>query len=952
LVVVKVGLLGPLTVLRDDGTLVDISAPKQRAVLTVLALEAGRSVDSAELIDAVWGDDPPRSVAKALQTYISALRGALGPGWIETEAGRYRLRISPDCVDLFVFERLLRDGSRAAEDGSLYKAVSCLDAALRLWRGPPIAELAEHPRGMAEAARLAELRYGAEEQLFDLRLSLGEHSEVIGDLEVAATEQPLRERRWKALMLALYRCERQADALRTYDRVRKILADQLGVDPSPGLQALELAILNHSPVLAPPAGFAAERLAASERPNNFRLQLSSFVGHEDDRARIAQALEGSRTVTLLGAGGVGKSRLAVEVARAALPGFDDGAWLVELASLGDPNLVAPAIMSVLGVPEDPNQEARDTLTHHLRHRQTLIVLDNCEHLIDECARISEHILVRCAAVKVLATSREPLRIPGEVCWRVRSLTPPAPQSSFDPAEQSEAVTLFTDRARSARPGFDVNMSNYEVVGEICRRLDGIPLAIELAAACVRTMSVEEVLAGLHDRYAILTSGYRTALPRQQTLSATISWGYDLLSELERIVFERMSVFGGSGTEAACRMVCGSGLVPADQVGSLLGRLVVRSMLNRDQVVTEGGERQFRYWMLESLREFGAERLAERGEAEDTRDRHLGWAIQFAESRPEYSEPSSHPDLIVEEHNLRSALEWARTTGDKTTALRLVGAAWFGHFSDRRLVMDQLLPPPPDVPPPIAAKALWAGVSLAMMMGDFELTARRAKWGAEAARAAGNDLLWTFSLCYGGVCLWALRRREEGLALAEEALRVAQGSAIRAAEARALFSLAWMRIGQDADLAEQTAQLALELADDIFMRGHIKECLGFIQLVNHDLGRAAIRLADAVSDFRHIQINCGAHVLEACAAWAAGAKRYELGAELLGAAERIRDETADRPRPWEAAVREEWLPRLAANLDPDTFEMARSRGRAADFEQVLDLAESALRRATGPVDIPS
>jgi predicted ATPase/transcriptional regulator with XRE-family HTH domain len=692
---------------------------------------------------------------------------------------------------------------------------------------------------------------------------------------------------------------------------------------------------------APAADVQAARLGVpSPARHNLPAPLTSFVGRGQDLARLEGLLGRARLVTLTGPGGAGKTRLALELASSVLGGFPDGAWLVDLASLFDASLIAAAALSAVGAPGQPGRPAIGTLTDFLIRRRTLVVLDNCEHLLDGCAELVGCLLSACPDVKVLATTREAMNIPGEVSWKVGPLTIPDEDCALDGLQSSEAVVLFTDRTRAVEPDFEITTQNAGAVTQICRQLDGMPLAIELAAARVRSMAVQELSSRLDDRFHLLTGGTRTALPRQRTLEATITWSYDLLSEEERVLFDRLSVFSGGCTADSARRVCSGGAVSEERVLELVGLLADRSMLAADKK----GERKTRYRMLETLRQFGQERLAARGESRAVRQRHLDWAINLAESYPAPTGPGKQePEMIAEEHNLRSALEWALDAGDEESALRIIGSAWFGHFNERVALYERVLPPSPAVSAALAAKALWAGLALAFMMGDWELGRQRGAWGAAAARVAGDDLRLSLCLSYGGMCAWALGAEEDARRLSTEAVAVAQAAGLPEAEARSLLAVAFVSLDSgDLDRAEETANRAKALTREVFTQGHVDEALGVIYLARGELARAAAQLAGTVQQFREIPINCGAHILETCAAWTAAAGRYELGAELLAVAERIREETADKPRPNERIIWRDWLPLIAANTEAEAYRSARKRGHLLSFERALDLAENSLR----------
>jgi len=436
-------------------------------------------------------------------------------------------------------------------------------------------------------------------------------------------------------------------------------------------------------------------------PNNFPIETSTFVGRGDDLAGVARELSNGRVVTLTGAGGVGKTRLALQVGAAAIDDFADGAWLVDLAPLAAPELVGSATADVLGVREQAGREISDTLADNLLAKQILIVLDNCEHVIDASATLIHQLVSTCPKVKILATSREALNIPAEVTWRLRSLSVPADRTDdVDAIADFEAVRLFVQRATAVRPDFVLSADNSSAVAQICRRLDGLPLAIELAAARVRSMSVPDIGARLDDRFRLLTGGSRTALPRQRTLEAAVAWSYDLLSEPDKLLFDRLSVFAGGCTQAAVEQVCAADDLDAFTVMDLLDQLVERSLL----VAEDWRTGKTRYRLLETLRQFGREKLIQRGEVEVIRTRHLAWAVGLAESLPPETGGEPSVILVAEEDNFRAAIEWASETEDLEAALRVAGSVWAGHFEERKRLFTRLLPPGPDVARDVAGSS--------------------------------------------------------------------------------------------------------------------------------------------------------------------------------------------------------------------------------------------------------
>ncbi len=868
------GLLGPFRWLGDDGVELPIPARKERALLAFLALRAGSSVSGAELTQALWGDEPPRSATKTLQTYVSALRRILPPGTIETTPGGYRLAIAPDDVDAHRFERLLRTAAGAAEAGDMRRAADDTSAALALWRGSPLPDLVDQPAGMNQSTRLAEMHRTAEERNFSARLALGEHAELISDLETAVAAEPLRERRWEQLMVALYRSGRQSEALRAYQRLRTVLGEELGLEPGEEARALDAAILAHAPDIGPPvavgrrgatssadpagptpsavdpaaaepapevrtrpplpsgnvtflftdiegstsmfnrmgrryeavlethrrllrdviaahdgvevntdgdgmsAAFAdagqaigacldgQHNLAAEDWPEGGEVRvrmglhtgvarptpegdyvavamheaaricaaahggqvlLSSdtarmvrpvlppeatlvdrgpfllsgfdeperiyqlghpglrsgfpplraspaqshnlpnlrmpFVGREADLEAVGRMLREARLITVVGPGGAGKTRLAVEGASRLAARFQGGVHLCDLSTQTDPGLVEVAISEAFGLRESVSDDRMEEVAKLIEERPALLVLDSCEHLIAGVAAAADALLALSPALRVLATSREPLGVDGEHLWRLGSLEVPDQSADLEAIRRSDAVVLFEGRARLVQPTFAITATNAGAVADICRQLDGLPLALELAAAQAGSLSPDAIAERLTDSMHMLAGGSDRRSSRHRTLDSTVDWSYRLLDEDARRLMRRLAVFANGFTIEAARSVS-----DADDPVGVLARLVDKSLVIWDPDAA-------RYRMLEPIRAFARARLEEAGEADAAAARHLAWCASLADSLRNHSRGPRQEtyDLFGRElDNFRVALVWA-ASHSSPDGTRLAGA---------------------------------------------------------------------------------------------------------------------------------------------------------------------------------------------------------------------------------------------------------------------------------------
>ncbi|MGN9908655.1 BTAD domain-containing putative transcriptional regulator [Phytohabitans sp. LJ34] len=620
---VRIQLLGGVAAATDLGEPVDVGPAKCRALLAALALAPGTAVPTWRLVELVWGSDPPRTAERTLQSYVTRLRASLGPGTIARAGAAYRLDVPDTAVDAARFQRCLDAGD--------------VTGAIAEWTGHPLAGLTA-PGLAAAVDGLVERWLGAVEADLGARVE-ADPGAAVGRLTELTAGHPYRERLWALLMTALYRAGRQADALAAYRTARRHLVDGLGVEPGPELRKLEAEILD-------------QRLEPPPHAGNLPLRPGRLIGRARELLAVRAALAAYPVVTLVGPGGIGKTRLALAAAREVVAA--DGAWLVDLTEVTAPGDVPRAVAGALGVRESAGRSLRESIVATLRSRDALLVLDNCEHVVDGAAGLARAVAEGSPGVRVLATSREGLDV-GDGHEMLVAVPPLEPAGA--------AVELFDERAAAAFPGYDP-VAGRRDVEEICRRLDGVPLAIELAAARTTSLAPADLLARLDDHLGVLVGGRRTGAERHRTMRATIQWSYDLLGAAERALLCRLAVFAGPFDLAAAEAVGGTGAEAA------LGHLVARSM-----VLAEPGPFGRRFRLLETVRQFAAERLAAAGESDRAAAAHARWCRDRAAAIGRLLAGPSEVEGVarLDEHwpHQRAAFEWACASGDRDLAYALV-----------------------------------------------------------------------------------------------------------------------------------------------------------------------------------------------------------------------------------------------------------------------------------------
>jgi predicted ATPase/DNA-binding SARP family transcriptional activator len=915
--VIEFRVLGPIEAVRD-GAPVPLGGPRQRALLGLLLVAAPRAVAVDILADELWRGEPPDAAAATIRAYVSKLRAALGAGGpITSGPAGYALDVGPDQLDAARFERLANEGHDALRRGAPTRAATRLRASLELWRGPPFAGVSDEGALRLEAQRLEDVRLAALEDRIEADLGLGRHAELVDDLEVLVHDHPYRERLWRLLMLALYRAERQTDALAAYRRARTRLDDDLGLEPGEELQQLEQSILRHEvPVVHPP-----------EERHNLPASVSSFIGRETELADIERLLGTRRLLTLSGVGGVGKTRLALEAARRARADSPDGVFLADLSAIADPVLVDRQIATALDIREQPDASLAEQLRERLRDADLLLVLDNCEHLRAACAEITGSLLASCPGLRVLATSREALGVAGEVEYPVSPLPVPPATADLEALRSSEAVRLFLARASEAQPRRSDDPGAFETAARICRDLDGLPLAIELAAARTKALSLEDIASRLDDRFQFLVSWRRLSPARHRTLRAAMDWSYELLSQDERSLLDRLSVFAGGFTLDAAAAVAVQRLdAPAVD---LVGRLVDASL-----VVPEERDGGMRYRLLETVRQYAAERLEERGETAVVRRAHSDHYLALAETVPTRGAAQSRGlrQLDVEIDNLRSALELAGASGDVETELRFVACLWpywhvRGHLAEGRARLEDAIGRDGSAAHGAYTRAVFGAGILAWSIGDYErartladeLLAASVVSGSRSDEHAANKLMSHVALRerdYPASERYSLRTLELARLLASDHdISTAQLNL-------AVVYLDWGRMAAAIPMLEEVLEYN--------RRNGIAEGAG-LALLNlgeaayhlGDLARAGARFQEARDALESLGFTAHVgHALTGLAGVEAGNGRHEEAARLLGRADALLSEVG--------ASKDDFDPTLSAAVEADARGHLGDEGFAAAY----------------------
>jgi predicted ATPase/DNA-binding SARP family transcriptional activator/DNA-binding CsgD family transcriptional regulator len=945
-----------------------------------------------QLMDLLWPDSATRAASNNLRQVVYGARKVLDLS--SHSSGRYlsltdeRLFLCPDgqlWVDVEAFEGAAAT-ARRSRDPAAYRM------ALELYAGDILPEDRYEEWAVGRREGLRQLYLALLIELASLYEVRDEHASAIEALRKATEEDPTLEEAHASLMRLHALSGRPERALAQYARLHDALQKDMGTQPSEATRRVRDEIAAGRLPTAQPAGGIREEPADATK-HNLSAPRTSFVGRELESVEIKRALAMTRLLTLTGAGGTGKTRLAIEVARDIIGSYPDGVWFVELAPLSEPGLVAQEVANVLGVQERPGEALADTLVDALAGKEMLLVIDNCEHLVEEAARLVDKLLAWSPPLKMLATSREPLGVSGEVLWAVPPLSLPGDTTNggftTETLVRYEAVRLFVDRARLRLLDFEVTRENAGAVARVCRKLDGIPLAIELATARIGALAVEQVAQRLESSLDFLKGTRRTAAPRQQTLRATLDWSYDLLAEPERAVFRRLSVFAGGWTLEAAEAVCSGDGIEEDGVLDLLGGLVDKSLV----VARASTDGAVRYRMLEPVRQYGLERLAGSGETDEVRRRHAEFFLAFAEeAEPGLwgAEEATWLGRLEGEHdNLRAALSWSLEQGETEAALRLAGALWFfwdtrGYVSEGTRWLEEALGKDAPAAPTARARALIGLGSMLQYRSDFaraeacfEEALVQAEGLGDRARVVEALASLGWLAAHQGDTSRAKVLFEEGLAadrepesgrvlsmilnglgwtasdagdfgraeaLWKESLELERQSGSNMGVSGVLFNMGYTELARGnhehaTALLDESLAIGREIGDKGMMAAALLG-LGIAATLRGEPSEAEAPLKESLAIGLELENRTDmAEVLEGLAE-AAGALGQDLrAARLWGAAAALRKETGVNWASAERTLHEPQLSAARARLDEPAWEAAFAEGQAMTFEEAIEYALS-------------
>lgn len=947
------GVLGPLEVF-DAGRTVDIGGPRHRKLLAALVLRRNQVVLREQLVAVCWGDEPPTSATSLVHVRVSELRKALGractgPSPIRTVSGGYRLEVEATDVDVARFEVQTESGRRALANAHHVAALDTLRAALALWRGAPYPEVEQEPQAQAEVARLEALRVEAEDDLLAARLALGEHASVAAELQALLVQTPWAERRWTLLMLAHYRCGRQAEALSAFSSARERLVDDLGVEPGAELRAMHQAVLNQDPSISTPRSGPDVHAEPDPGPT-LPARFTSFVGRRSELATAERLLKAERLISMVGPGGAGKTSLALEAAASVLGTYTGGVHVVELADIRDPQLVATAVAARLGLADRGGADLTGRIGGRLGDQTSLLVLDNCEQVLDGVVDVVDRLLRERPTLTVLTTSRERLGLPGERVVQIAGLELPGEGRDMLPQEvgRADAARLLVERATAVRADFRLDGETAPHVARICRRLDGLPLSLELAAAAVGALDIAEIARRLLDRLDL--GGVRSGQGlRHQSLQSVVDWSYELLSDQERRVFEQVSVFNGSFSLASAEQICLSSLGPSS-VATLLWRLVDTSLLSSE--TSDAGRR---YRLLESIKEFALGRLARRGDLAASRARHAEHFLRLAETADAALRGPSRrywaAELEREHGNLLAAMEWFIENDRTESVTRLVGSIYAfwdpaGAYEEERRWLTRALASPEGAAPGPRVRALMGSATIAVMHGDLRTAETLSAEVVELARSHSDYEGLAHSLQFRGLAAVFASDLRSADGLFAESLEAARFAGLTWLEAwayefQAAVALARGSYEETVRLARRGVELSRSDGDP--------ECTAWalvtVAIAEVEAGRARFAippLHESLGCFHELGVSWGLSLaILACAQIAGSNGEHESAAAFLSASERLRALSRAGTLP---SLRQSFENRRSAcveALGPDAFGSAWTAGEGESVDQTLARATKLL-----------